>query len=252
MREPGSRRPEQTEAASHRKDYDASLRRLLACVLIVTAVSTAFADDNEFGSWLIASSADVLPGTDQDGPWRYSVDAQFRWVDDSARFRQYLLRPAIGYTLTSGVQVWLGYGRFETDRRNRPVSHENRYWQQVNWRVGKWRGGVLAARVRLEQRNLSTGDDLAVVSRWMLRYTRPLEGPPDRYWTASLEPFVDFRDTDWGAEKGLSQNRIAIAFGQTVSEHVALEVGYMNQYFFRDSAADCSNHLLTFHAKVTF
>ena len=215
-------------------------------------VPTLAVAEYEFGTWLIVSSSDVLPGTDENGPWRYAVDMQYRWVDDSVNFRQYVLRPSIGYALANGVQVWLGYGRFDTDRRNRPTSHENRYWQQVNWRIGDWRGGSLTARLRLEQRNLSTGDELGVVSRWMLRYTRAFRRQADRYWTASLEPFVDFRDTDWGAEKGLSQNRVAIALGQTMNEHIVVEAGYMNQYFFRDIAADRSNHLLTVHMKVKF
>lgn len=224
-----------------------------AVALLLSLLSNnAAAADDEFGVWLIASSTGFLPGSGDGTPWRYAADAQFRWVDDRAGFRQYLIRPSIGYTLSNGAQLWIGFARFETGRSSRPSSHENRYWQQVNWRIGEWRGGALVALVRIEERDVSTGDDLGVVSRFMVRYTRPLNNQANQYWTVSLEPFVDFRDTDWGAEKGLGQNRAAIAWGQMINEHTVLEVGYMNQYIFRDNGPDRSNHLLTLHMKVKF
>ena len=226
-----------------------SQRLLCLYLCLLPAIAAA---ENEAGSWIIASTTGVVQDGTQSSPWRFAADAQYRWVDDAGSFRQYLLRPSLGYTLPNGVQLWLGFGRFETFRFGRRVSVENRYWQQANWRLTSVRGGALSARLRIEERLFDTGDDTGVVARMMLRYTRPIEGVSGRYWTAAAEAFVDFADTDWGAREGVSQSRVILAIGQSINERLALEVGYMNQYFFRQSATDRSNHLLTLHAKVTF
>lgn len=219
---------------------------------LLAAGAPVGATEHEAGIWAIVSSAGHLPLSDDDSRWRYTVDSQYRWVDDAAGFRQYLLRPALGYALANGVQLWFGYGRFNTEPANGPSNFENRYWQQVNWRVGALGEGTLTARVRTEQRLLSTGDDIAVVARLMLRYSRPLPGAEGRYFALGLEPFIDFRDTDWGARSGVSQNRLTFGIGQPLSEHVSIEAGYMHQHFFREGAEDRSNHLATIHLRVSF
>jgi len=132
------------------------------------------------------------------------------------------------------------------------VFDSTRHWQQVNWRVGELLGGTLSARARLEQRSVSIGDDIGQVARVMLKFVRPFSGASGSYWIASLEPFVSLSDTDWGVEKGLGQNRFAVGIGRPVGEHLVIEAGYMNQYIFRDTAEDISNHLAVIHFKMKF
>lgn len=212
----------------------------------------ACAADDEPGAWLIASTTDAFRGDSGNSRWRYWVDAQARLSDAGVGVNQYLLRPALGFQLNDTFQVWLGYARVETDRRRGNSTHENRYWQQVNWKAGQWNGGAITVRSRLEQRSLSTGDDLGLVLRLMLKYVRPIDGPGGRYFTASAEPFLDLRDTDWGADTGLGQHRTVLAIGQRVSSNAVLELGYMNQYIRRDTAIDRSNHLAVLSVKVNF
>ena len=225
---------------------------LLTLIVGLAGSTQAFSAQDELGSWFIVSSTDRLPGAAEGSPWRYGFDAQFRWVNDDSNFQQSVLRPSIGYRLQNTVTLWFGYGRFDTDQNDRPSRFENRYWQQATWRVSQWRGGTLSARFRLEQRILSTGDDLGLVARLLFRYTKPFPKHPRRYWTVAMEPFFDFKDTDWGANAGLSQNRVALSLGQTLRENLTFELGYMNQYFFRENTQDRSNHLLTLHLKVNF
>jgi len=58
----------------------------------------------------------------------------------------------------------------------------------------------------------------------------------------SLEPFVDLRNTDWGGQSGLGQNRAFVGIGWRLSNRISVEAGYMNQYVWVDNGEDLSNH----------
>lgn len=212
----------------------------------------AGAADDEPGAWLIASTTGAFRDVTGESRWRYWVDAQARLSDAGVGVNQYLLRPAIGFQLDDSFQAWFGYARFETDRRRAESVHENRYWQQLNWKAGRWNDGAVSMRARLEQRFLSSGDDMGLVLRLMLKYVRPFEGSRNRYLAASVEPFFNLRDTDWGADTGLGQNRIVLVVGHRASDRSTVELGYMNQYIPRENAINRSNHLAILSAKVSF
>ncbi|MEM9056256.1 MAG: DUF2490 domain-containing protein [Pseudomonadota bacterium] len=232
----------------------ATARLCTAALLLGTALlaHAATATEHDAGAWLIVSGNQPFRPGGAESRWRFAFDAQHRFVNDAAGFRQHLIRPSIGYTLDNGVQLWAGYGRFENEPSNRPASFENRYWQQANWQVGRYRGGTLGARVRIEERLLSTGDDVAVVARLMLRYARPFGDSAGPYWAVGLEPFIDFRDTDWGARRGVSQNRLTVGVGRSLGDSLSLELGYMNWAFFPRSGPDRSIHLATANLRVKF
>ena len=98
-------------------------------------------------------------------------------------------------------------------------------------------------RLRLEQRSLSTGDDLGLALRYRLRLTQPV-GESSRYRLVfSLEPFLDLRDTDWRGSAGLNQNRLFAGITARVAERWRMETGYMHHYVAFDDREDVSNHL---------
>ena len=105
-------------------------------------------------------------------------------------------------------------------------------------------------RARLEQRSVDVGDDTAIVLRFMTKYVRPLAN--DKTLIVGLEPFLDLKDTDWGGESGLGQNRTFIGIGWRISDALNLETGYMNQYVWADSGEDRMNHLAILNLKAKF
>jgi hypothetical protein len=84
---------------------------------------------------------------------------------------------------------------------------------------------------------------MGIVLRVMAKYVRPFGDSGNTSLILGLEPFFDLRDTDWSGDTGLRQNRAIVAIGWQVSDKLALETGYMNQYIWLDSAEDRSNHL---------
>lgn len=220
---------------------------ILTCALFATS---AHAVDNETGLWAIFSTTDSITADGETTRWRYWLDAQARYTNFGSGANQYLVRPGIGYTLNPRTSLWLGYARFRTRNEAGNVSDENRIWQQLSWVAGRWQGGTISTRVRLLQRSLSTGNDLGIVLRLQAKYARPMGN--GRTFVASVEPFFDLRDTDWGGSARLSQNRIFLGVGWQQTERLSFEVGYLNQFLFRDNGADRSNHLGTANFRAKF
>ncbi len=229
----------------------AIMANAIVAVSFVLAQQTSAAE-NDPGIWTIFSTTDSFSGEDATGRWHYWFDAQARYFDPGSGANQWLVRPGIGYEIRDGVKAWAGYARFRSRNRSGRVAHENRYWQQIDWRAGEWQLGRITMRLRLEQRSIDVGDDLGVALRFMTKYVRPLPGDGDKSLIVSLEPFLDLRDTDWGGDAGFAQNRFFVGMGWRLSDKLTLETGYMNQFIWVDGAEDRVNRLaiLTIKAKL--
>lgn len=235
------------------------LRRIRPAISIITTLVLSVAlpghsaaTEHDPGVWAIFSTADTFESDGSPNRWQYAFDAQARYFDIGSGVNQWLVRPAIGYKLTDNMNAWVGYARLRSRAASGRVADENRYWQQLDWRAGQWRGGQLSMRVRLEQRDIDLGDDIGVVLRLMARYVRPFAGESNKSLVIGLEPFVDLRDTDWGGDSGIGQNRVFIGVSQPFGGKLTLEYGYMNQYIWRDGRDDQVNHLALFNFKVRF
>lgn len=221
-------------------------------VAIICMPHVVFAADDDFGVWSFLNATDAFHTESGPSRWRYWIDAQARYFDLGSGVNQYLVRPAIGYQLDGSVQVWAGYARFRSRNRSGAVSDENRTWQQVNWTAGQWLGGTVTMRTRLLQRNLSTGDDTGLVLRFLTKYTRPIGADGKKSLIIGVEPFFDLRDTDWGGDDGIAQNRAYVGVGWPFRENLTIETGYMNQFVWNDSSENSSNHLGVINFKVKF
>lgn len=225
--------------------------RLFAGFILFSLPVALPAADDEAGAWLIATFSDRLPSASGNGPWRYWLDLQARYLDAGGGVNQLLLRPGVDYVINERWSAWGGYARFRTRGASGGTVTENRLWQHLSWRAMNWADASLSMRFRLEQRDLSTGGDIGHSFRYQLKYTRRLVTGGRTDFIAYVEPFFDLRDTDYGADRGLSQNRIYAGLHWPLTEKSSLGVGCQNQRFFTDAAVDRSNHLamLTFSSR---
>ncbi len=199
--------------------------------------------DHAPGFWMIVQAGGRL-GDDVDSRWRYAVDSQGRYFDIGSGLSQWLIRPAVGYAVDDNTRAWLGYGRFRVRDREGNSIYENRLWQQVDWRMpGDVAGGQLLFRTRLEQRSLETADDTRWVIRLALSYQRPVSFLGADTLSLGIEPFFDLHSSDWGGSDGISQHRLAASLTWTLKPGLAIEAGYMNQYFHAEEGLDRANHL---------
>ena len=223
---------------------------LLVAINAVGTFTPANATDSDDGLWTIFTTTDAFNAGDDVSRWHYWFDAQARYFDVGSGINQYLVRPAVGYKIRDDLSAWVGYARFRSRNRAGSVSNENRYWQQISWTAGKWNNGTVSLRARLEQRDLSTGDDLGLVLRTQAKYVRPVGSDGKRYLALGIEPFFDLRDTDYGGDSGLGQNRISIGVGWRLSDTLTIEAGYMNQFIWVDNGEDRMNHLGVLNLKM--
>ena len=223
----------------------------LLCAGVVGTLSTpAHATESDEGIWTIFTSTDAFPASDGASRWHYWFDAQARYFDLGSGISQYLVRPGVGYEISGNLSAWVGYARLRARSRSGNVIDENRYWQQLSWTAGRWNNGTLSMRARLVQRSLSSGEDLGVVLRVLAKYVRPIGDDGKRYLSVGIEPFVDLKDTDWGGDSGLGQNRLSVGVGWRVSTKLTIEAGYMNQFAWVDSGEDRMNHLGVINFKM--
>ncbi|MDH3531423.1 MAG: DUF2490 domain-containing protein [Gammaproteobacteria bacterium] len=225
--------------------------RIAIVALCLAPWTTALSAENTAGAWTTLTTTGNFQTEQGASAWHYWVDSQARYFDLGSGINQYLIRPAVGYEFGSGLTAWVGYARFRTRNRSGNVADENRYWQQLSWTAGRWYGGRVSMRARLEQRSVSIGSDLGLVLRLATKYVRPVGPRSNTNLVMSLEPFVDLKSTDWGGDAGLGQNRFFVGLGWQLSDSFALEAGYMNQYIWADSSADRSNHFGVLNFRLT-
>lgn len=226
-----------------------ALRTLLKVVLLSTVPCLpAIADTEDDGRiWLNLNAQAQLPIENLNAYFEF----QPRWREDGEEFDQRLIRPALFYKLTPQASVWLGYANVLTHRLTTGTTDEDRLWQQFQYNHKLTNGITLQSRTRLEQRWLSNGDDVGHRVRQLFRVTRPFASLPDLSLVGWDEVFVNFNETDWGAQSGFDQNRAFIGLGYAFTPRLRVEAGYLNQYV-ETPTIDRLNHVFATTVGLTF
>lgn len=224
----------------------------IAAFLGCTMSTAAMAAEDNVGIWGIFSTEDAFDTAAGTSRWRYWFDAQLRYFDLGSGINQYQLRPGIGYTISDNMVAHAGYMYVHASNASGRTVTEDRLWQQLTWNIARWSHGTLSMRARVQQRSVSTGDDIGWQLQYLMKYVRPLGSTGNLDFIFSVEPFFILRDTDWGADSGLSQNRTAIGLGWKLSPTTSIETGYLHQYIPVDDAEDLVNHIAVVNLKMKF
>lgn len=209
----------------------------LLAMMAVTPASAA-TDDEQF--WLQTIGQGRITGD-----LVYFAEVQSRFGSGMDGLDQMLIRPAIGVKLSPRLTVYQGYAYVRTPRPGGGETREHRSFQQINWSLGRVAGGPLSSRTRVEQRWLSSGDDMGWRVRQMLRLAVPLgKGPGGVSALGYAEGFAALNDTDWGARKGFDRLRSFAGLELPIAGKSTVEVGYLNQYVNNRGRADDSDHVL--------
>ncbi len=174
------------------------------------------------------------------------------WVtDDASRLGQLVVRPAFGVRLNPTTQAMIGYTYVETRPIGGAVRYEHEGMQQLAYRLaGSTRGHpTLTGRTRLEERFVSGADAVGLRLRQQLKLTAPLSHRVA--FVAWSEAYWAFNRTGWGQRPGIEQWRNFVGLRTTLSPHVAIEGGYMNQYLNRASG-DRDNHVASLSLVTAF
>lgn len=163
--------------------------------------------------------------------------------DDVTNIDQLLLRPGIGYKLTSNLSIWQGYawvGNFNQPHTSTQPSFigENRIFQQALYKR-TFSNATFLSRTRLEERWIDHAKGTAVRFRELLRVDIPI--PQARDWAFvvfdeifinlnAVGTFDEFRQGQTkGPGAGIDQNRFFLGINKTFNEHLNVDLGYQNQ-----------------------
>ena len=162
--------------------------------------------------------------------FKYWMEGQGRFGDDTSRFSQGIIRPGLGYAINDNLSVWLGYAWVPTQQPfTKTDFDENRIWQQLLY-TQKFSAFSFTARSRFEQRFIPLGQDVGWRFRQLLKASIPFPFADAFSFVVSDEYFANLNKTDWGADDGFDQNRAFAGIGYNFNKNIKTEIGYMNQY----------------------
>lgn len=226
----------------------------VAGVLVALAVApVGRAMDADHSTWLqFFITGPLLEGRGEANRWRYAFDSPQRFGNDSRQYSQGAWRSAAGYRFDSGWSAWAGYVYTFTDTPYaRTPCRESRPYQQLLW-AGRRAGFGLQYRLRCEERMPDTGDDLGLRIRHRFRVSRPVSGVKNLAWVLSDEVFLNLNATDWGAHRGLDQNRVFAGGEWRWSDTARSEAGYLHQFTNRPGRPNRVNHALLLTLALSF
>ncbi len=190
--------------------------------------------------------------------FKWWMEGQGRFGDDSSRFSQAIIRPGVGYAVSDTTSLWVGYAWIPTDK---PFAagdrfNENRIWQQLLW-AKPYSFGKITSRTRTEQRffDIPGSSDVAYRFRQFFKWSIPMPAiSPKAFFILQDEVFVNLNDTDVGIRAGFNQNRFFTGFGYNFNKTVTGEIGYLNQYLNRpeNPRPDQMQHILGVNLFLNF
>ncbi len=202
-------------------------KTLLMLSLFLSLPKLSFSQDSELGNWLI-----YIGNKQLNEKWNWHHEVQYRNYDAVGDLEQLLLRTGFGYTFNeSKSNVLLGYGYILSEnyvgQSDEKISvNEHRIFQQFITKQ-QLSQVSLQHRYRFEQRFVE--DDFKMRFRYFLGINIPLQYKEDAknplYLSAYNEIFLNTESAIF------DRNRLYGGLGYKFSEHVKLELGYMNQFF---------------------
>lgn len=214
---------------------------LVLCILFLFPGTGLLAASSAGGAWAAFYTSGSFHKDDA-GPWRYGFYGDTRYQDRGEGINQQVLLPAVGYRINSKVSFWTGYTYFRSVKENAPTINENRLFQQVSWKIARWKRTGFSSRTRLEQRSRHEVDEIDFRLRQQLRLEHRFASNTDLKYILGDEFFYHLRDTDW-TRQGYGQNRFYTGLGWD-RHYVHVELLYMLQTYRARKRPDPVNHLL--------
>lgn len=192
------------------------------CLLVAIHSAHALVEDNE-GWFQITGTGPIA------GPLRAFVEVQPRIGENQdtgeVDMRALIVRGALGVEVLPHFTMWSGYGYTPTYN---PDRDEHRIFQQALYdtKLGPFN---FSDRVRLEERLLENAPAASLRFRNQARLAYPLPCMPSLSLVLADEVFFDLYTVRTAPVSGFDQNRMFSGVSQQLTDHIRLEVDYLNQ-----------------------
>ena len=233
--------------------------------LVLSSQAAAQDLDEDFQTWgNITAQGNFAPINPDLKRFRYWLEGQGRFGNDSSQFSQGIIRPGLGYSVTDKASVWLGYAWVPTSRPF-ALAHqynENRIWQQLLW-ADNFSFGRLTSRSRFEQRfydndaPIPGSNDVMHRFRQFVKLAVPMPFiSPNVSFIIQDELFINMTSSKNPGfiSEGFDQNRFFTGLAYKWNAVATTEIGYMNMYFNRPHSArpDQMMHILGVNLFLNF
>lgn len=209
------------------------LAALLAAVLVAPAAQAQSVDSQLWAT--VSATTAVQPDLDLRIEWQ----GRFSDASDGLYESNYSLW--LTHRNANGTALALGY-QYTRSGNAVPVTQEHRLRQQFSAPVARFGGGVLSARVRVEERMRTDSNAVQFRLRPQIAFTHPL-GHHGARWSISHESMVSTR-AEWNHQRGLFRIRNQASLSLPLTRGVDMDLGYLNQVTFgRDGARDAMAHV---------
>lgn len=208
-------------------------RSLSAALLLALFATPSTALETQHEGWFQVTATGPIHG-----PLQIFLEAQPRIGEDPSGSGTDMLafigRGALGWEVKPGWTLWAGYAYAPTYH---PTRHENRPFEQstYNWTMGPFRA---QHRARLEQRLMDGQSAVSWRLRNLIRLSWPLPRWPKWALVASDELFMNLNTVDNGPEAGFDQNRLTLGVSRQVTDHVRIQLDYLNQALHRSNGKE--------------
>ncbi|HSH86423.1 MAG: DUF2490 domain-containing protein [Methylophilus sp.] len=174
----------------------------------------------------------------------WDMDINPRWRDEGKHLDTLYLRPAVFYKPDAKTSLWLGHDTIASHPDGKSSYQENRWWQQFQYQFEPYHSITFTNRSRLEERTREGFHDTGHRLRQMFRAAQPVTNHPALSVVVSDEVFINVDQTDWGAHRGLDQNRFFVGVNWKIDKSYVLETGYLNQLV-NKATRNLENHVVT-------
>lgn len=158
----------------------------------------------------------------------------------------------LGWRLSKQATLWAGGGisRIQVPGAGEATLHRGR--QQLNIALGKLGKATIASRTMLEERWwVGRGNSAGVRLREQIRLMQPI-GTRHHALFLTTEPIWNLNSTVWGQRAGLNRLRSSAGVSLALTAHLRGELGYLNDYDFRQNRADREIHAALTTLALTF
>lgn len=191
-----------------------------------------------------------------------NLDLQLRYEYTDGDMFQWLIRPGVTYTTTSGWQFVLGCARFQLYPNPNGVvpRPEWRPWQEVarKWKIGAHH--ILYPKIRFEERYIKGYDDDGLADHFShfsdririrldYKYQLGENGAGHFFLFAGDELFFQRYDNGFS---NFDQNRSWLGLGYKVNKTVTVQASYLNLYQQRNSSTIDQFHVVRLALQLSF
>jgi hypothetical protein len=177
--------------------------------------------------WTVGTIIGSLPNQSS---FKYYLEPQLRLIDDVYVFNQLFALGGLGYQLNTKAAFFVGSGWVMSQTSEGYVTHEKRFWQQLNWQLTNLSSLNMMSRTRLEERKNSNASEMAIRLRERIWIRIPIKNSERYSWSCFDEIFFNLNHPDWVSPYSFEQNRAFIGIASKITKSTMVDVGYLNQY----------------------